>query len=122
MDVASNTPNFSADKYSAMTVWELYSVMSTMVSIMNTFDLTCRSASDGESAVFGWAEEHEKRLDKELQAMSGNLAARLGLSRDDEDVRDMAFARVDGLVPSFIWADGRANRMRTATELRKAGA
>jgi hypothetical protein len=122
MNIANSIPKFSPAKYSAMSVWDLYTVMTTLVSIKHTFDLTCRAQESGETAVFEWAEDHEELIDAELAAMASNLAGRLGLDREDEDTRDMAFARVDGYVPAFIWADGRGLRMRTARDLQKAGA
>jgi len=122
MDTAKFTPKLSPDQYAAMSVWDLYNVMTTMVSLRNTLDLVCRAEASGETAVFEWAEEREKALDDELQAMASNLAARLNLDRDDEDVRDMAFARIDGYVLSGVWQEGRMLRMRTAADLKKAGA
>lgn len=122
MDTTNPTPKYSPEKYSAMSVWDIYSVMTTMVSLRNTLDLVCRAEPTGETAVFEWAEERQDDMDAELGAMASNLAGRLNLSRDDMDVRDMAFARVDGYVPSGIWHDGRVHRMRSAADLRKAGA
>lgn len=122
MDTANPTPKFSPEKYSAMSVWDLYSVMTTMMSLRNTLDLVCRAEQTGETAVFEWAEERQDDLDAELGAIATNLAGRLNLDRDDMDVRDMAFARVDGCVPSGMWHDGRLLRMRSAADLKKAGA
>jgi hypothetical protein len=102
-----------------MSVWDLYCVMTTTVSLKNTLDLVCRAESAGDTAVFEWAEEREAALDDELQVMAANLAARLDLSVDDEDTRDMAFARIDGYVPSGMWSDGRLLRMQSARDLRK---
>lgn len=120
MDTRNSIPKRSPDQYAAMSVWDLYCVMTTMAAIKNTFDLMCRAERTGETAVFAWAEEHESAVDEELEAIAQSLAGRVGLSRDDEDVRDMAFARVDGYVPSGMWHDGRLLRMKSAAELKKA--
>lgn len=95
-------PKFSPDQYAEMSVWNLYRVMNTMVSLKNTMDLVCCGEDSGESAVFEWAEEREKALDDELEAMATNLAARTGLNVDDIDTRDMAFRRIDGFVAAHI--------------------
>jgi hypothetical protein len=103
-----------------MSVWDIYTLLTTLVSMKHTMDLLCQAQPDGETPIFAWAEDREASLDAELFAIASNLAARLNLSRDDEDTRDMAFARIDGYVPAFIWADGRAHRMSTARELKRA--
>lgn len=122
MDTGNPTPKFSPEKYAAMSVWDIYSVLTTMASLRNTLDLVCRAEPIGETAVFEWAVERQDDIDAEIGAMASNLAGRLNLSRDDMDVRDMAFAHVDGYVPSGMWHDGRLLRMRSAADLQKVGA
>lgn len=122
MDTAKFKPKLSANQYAAMSVYDLYQVMTTLVGVKQFFSLTCSSQSSGETPVFEWAEEREEAIDSEIAAMAENLAARLGLSVDDEDVRDMAFARIDGYVPSGMWSDGSLLRMKSSADLAKAGA
>ncbi|MET3925968.1 hypothetical protein [Devosia sp. 2618] len=122
MDIPSTTPDFSPDKYAAMNVYDLYQVMTTTIAVMQFYNLSCCAQKSGDTAVFEWAEAREEAVSAELSAMAKNLAARLGLGADDEDVRDMAFARIDGYVPSGMWSDGRLLRMKSAAELCKAGA
>ena len=96
------SPNFQTDKYSAMSVWDLYNVMTTTVAAKQIFNLTCMAAA-ADTPTFDWAENIEKLFDVELLAMSSSLASRLNLEADDEDVREMAFKRVDGFVPAFVY-------------------
>lgn len=116
------TQKFPVSKYDAMSVWDLYRVLNSLVSVKNTFDLMCCAETDPESPVFDWAEEREAGVGDEIHAISINLMNRLDLSRDELDMRDMAFARIDGFVPAAMWEDGRMLRMRSALQLKKAGA
>lgn len=122
MDADNFSPKFSPDQYAGMSVWDLYRVLNTMVSLKNTLDLVCCAEPSGDTSVFAWAEARETAIDAELQAIASNLAGRLGLSVDDEDVRDMAFARIDGYVPTGMWMDGRLLRMKSAAEINASKA
>ena len=122
MDTANPTPKYSPEKYSAMSVWDIYQMMTTLVGVRHFYTLSACADKTEDLAVLEWAEFHEAATDEELLAMSTNLAGRLNLSVDDQDVRDMAFARVDGFVPSGMWHDGRLLRMKAAADFRKVGA
>ncbi|NGP18889.1 hypothetical protein [Devosia aurantiaca] len=107
--------------YSAMSVWDIYMALTTLVGVKQFFNLSCCAQASGETAAFEWAEAREAEVDAHITAMASNLAGRLGLSRDEEDVRDMAFARIDGFVHSgVVLPDGRIARMRTAAQLAVA--
>lgn len=106
-----------ASTYAAMGVWDVYQVLTTLVGVKQFYNLTCCAQPSGETAVFEWAEARESEVDAQIEALAANLAGRMGLSRDDEDVRDMAFARIDGFVTSGLWHDGRALRMKSAAAL-----
>lgn len=110
----------SGRNYDAMSVYDIYQVLTTLVGVRQFYNLTCCAQPTGETAVFEWAEACEAEVEAEMDRLSTNLAARLGLAIDDEDVRDMAFARIDGFVTAGIWHDGRALRMRTAADLAGA--
>ncbi|MBO9589090.1 hypothetical protein [Devosia sp.] len=109
----------SGRNYSAMSVYDIYLALTTLVGIKQFYNLTCMGQADGFTAVFEWAEAREEEVDAEMLAMSKNLTSRMGLSRDDEDLRDLAFARIDGYVPSGIWLDGRIERMRSVADITR---
>lgn len=115
----ASTPS-GASLYGAMSVWDIYNVLTTLVGVKQFYNLSCCAQPSGETAVFEWAEAREQEVDRHIDALAAHLASRLGLSRDDEDVRDMAFCRIDGYVASGFWTDGRLLRMRSARELSVA--
>lgn len=98
IDTTCPPPLATPSRYDAMSVWNLYTIMTTMVAVKQLFNLTCCAAPTGDDPVFEWADEQEGKLDEELQAMANNLMARKNLTLDEQDYREMAMKRVDGFV------------------------